>query len=65
MKLKISKTHVCAVLLIVNAIAFSRGWVNEKAFETITAVLMGSGLSFLRLGVTKEVKKVSSREGGK
>ncbi len=51
-------THIVAVLIGLTTVARVFGWITDGSAETITALLLGGGLSFLRAGVSSEVQKV-------
>jgi hypothetical protein len=55
------KTYICAVLLLVAAIAKGKGWIDDGAWQVILTILNGLGLAALRSGqVTESAKVVES-----
>lgn len=50
------KTYITAVLIAVVAFAKVMQWITEETANTLTTMLMGGGLAFLRMGVAKAEK---------
>ena len=48
------KTYATAGLIAVVTFAQTMGWVTPEAGETITTLLLGGGLAFLRSAVAKK-----------
>lgn len=53
------KTYITAAGMVILSGAKAMGYINEVQYQLILSTLGGLGLAFLRMGVTKEVKKTS------
>jgi len=54
--MRIKKTYIFVGLGILSAIAYSQGWINEKAFDVIVSMLGFGSIAALRSGVSKDTK---------
>lgn len=55
--MKGKKTYIFVALGILSAIAYSQGWLNEKAFDVVISILGFGSIAFLRNGVSEVGKK--------
>jgi hypothetical protein len=51
------KTYILAICVVIVAAAHHFGWLDDKLFTTLIAVLVGGGMFTLRSAVKAEVKK--------
>lgn len=52
--MKGKKTYIFVGLGILAAVAYSQGWLNDKAFTTIISILGFGSIGALRSGVSRE-----------
>ncbi|OQA61625.1 MAG: hypothetical protein BWY41_00052 [Candidatus Atribacteria bacterium ADurb.Bin276] len=52
--MKGKKTYIFVALGILSAIAYSQGWLNEKAFDVVISILGFGSIAALRNGVAEK-----------